>query len=185
MEIDNLKKQVLEDVDPVLKKKKKRRQRRNRILITLQFLAVIAIIAGVFYSFIGISTVDGNSMYPTLHDHNIVLYTRHNKEYKSGDIVALNRPNGEVYVKRIIAVSGDTVNVQRGKVYVNGQEIVTEQAVGVTEAKSDTIKYPLTVGDKEVFVLGDNREISRDSREFGTVKVKAIKGTIRWYMGEF
>lgn len=45
---------------------------------------------------------------------------------------------------------------------------MTEQAIGETNAKSDDITYPLVVDDKQVFVLGDNREISRDSREIGT-----------------
>jgi len=49
---------------------------------------------------------------------------------------------------------------------------------------SDDITYPLVVDDKQVFVLGDNREISRDSREIGTVKIDDIKGRIVWYMGK-
>ena len=69
----------------------------------------------------GISTVDGNSMYPTLHDKDIVIYNRRCKEYKAGDIVAIARPSGEDYVKRVIAVAGDMVNIQDGKVYVNGE----------------------------------------------------------------
>lgn len=132
-----------------------------------------------------ISTVDGESMYPTLHDKNVVIYERHNSEYKAGDIVALDMPNGDVYVKRVIAVAGDTVNIDREKIYVNGEEVTTPQAVGKTEAKSDKITYPLTVEDKQVFVLGDNREVSRDSREIGTVKIKNIKGKIRWSIGIF
>lgn len=185
MELDSIKQKVLEDVDPVMKKKKAKERRKERLIVTLQFFLVIAVIIGLFYFFMGISTVDGDSMYPTLHNQNIVIYTRHNNEYKAGDIVAVDRANGDVYVKRIIAVAGDTVNIQQGKVYVNGEEVKTPQAVGTTEAKSDKIKYPLTVGDKEVFVLGDNREISRDSREIGTVKVKDLKGKIKWSIGKF
>lgn len=185
MEIESIKKKVLEDVDPVMKKKKAKERRKQRLIVTLQFLLVFVVIIGLFYFFMGISTVDGNSMYPTLHDQNIVIYNRHNSEYKAGDIVAIDMPNGDVYVKRVIAVAGDTVNIQQGRVYVNGEEIKTPQAVGKTEAKSDKITYPLTVEDKQVFVLGDNREISRDSREIGTVKIKNIKGKIRWSIGKF
>ena len=93
------------------------------------------------------------------------------------------RPSGEDYVKRVIAVAGDTVNIQDGKVYVNGEEVRYDGEIGTTEKKSSKITYPLRVGDKEVFVLGDNREVSRDSREIGTVKVSDIEGKIEWYMG--
>lgn len=65
----------------------------------------------------GISTVQGNSMYPTLHDQDVVIYKRKNTEYRVGDVVAIKRPNGEEYVKCIVAVAGDTVNIQNGKIY--------------------------------------------------------------------
>ena len=185
MEIESIKQKVLEDVDPVMKKKKAKERRKQRLIVIMQFLLVFVVIIGLFHFFIGISTVDGESMYPTLHDKNVVIYERHNSEYKAGDIVALDMPNGDVYVKRVIAVAGDTVNIDREKIYVNGEEVTTPQAVGKTEAKSDKITYPLTVEDKQVFVLGDNREISRDSREIGTVKIKNIKGKIRWSIGIF
>lgn len=184
MEIDAIKKKVLEDVDPESRRKKKKEMRIQRLIVTLQFLGVIAVVVLVFYMLMGISTVDGNSMYPTLHDKNIVVYNRRCKEYKAGDIVAIDRPDGEEYVKRIVAVAGDMVNIQDGKVYVNGEEEAYSGPIGVTEEKSSEITYPLTVGDKEVFVLGDNREVSKDSREIGTVKLSDIKGKIVWYMGE-
>lgn len=97
--------------------------------------------------------------------------------------MAIARPSGEDYVKRVIAVAGDTVNIQDGKVYVNGEEVRYDGEIGTTEKKASKITYPLRVGDKEVFVLGDNREVSRDSREIGTVKVSDIEGKIEWYMG--
>ena len=142
---------------------------------------IVILLFGVIFN---ISVVNGNSMYPTLHDQDVVIYKRKNTEYRVGDVVAIKRPNGEEYVKRIVAVAGDTVNIQNGRIYVNGEELVTEQAIGETNAKSDDITYPLVVEDKQVFVLGDNREISRDSREIGTVKIDDIKGRIVWYMGK-
>ena len=183
MDMDTIKRKVLEDVDPEIKRQKKREIRIQRLIVALQLVAVIIAVGVVFYMLMGMATVSGESMYPTLHDKDIVIYKRHTVEYKPGDIIAINRPDGEEYVKRIIAVPGDTVNIQNGNVYVNGEKVVTEDALGKTEAKSDEITYPLTVGDKEYFVLGDNREVSRDSREIGTVKESDIKGKITWYIG--
>ena len=158
MDIDDIKKKILEDVDPETKRKRAHERRVQRFVIALQSIAVIIVVLLIFYMLMGISTVQGNSMYPTLHDQDVVIYKRKNTEYRVGDVVAIKRPNGEEYVKRIVAVAGDT--------------------------KSDDITYPLVVDDKQVFVLGDNREISRDSREIGTVKIDDIKGRIVWYMGK-
>ena len=121
MEIDEIKKKVLEDVDPQLRSQKKKEMRRARLVISLQFLALAAVILLVFYLMMGFSTVTGNSMYPTLHDTDIVAYSRLGKEYKPGDVIVFKRSDGEEFVKRVVAVAGDTVNIQLGKVYVKKQ----------------------------------------------------------------
>lgn len=184
MDMDTIKRKVLEDVDPELRRKKIREMRKQRGIVALQFTAIVLLILIIFHIIMGISTVSGQSMYPTLHDGDIIIYKRYNTEYKQGDIVAIKRPDGEEYIKRIIAVAGDTVNIQGGNVYVNGRKIELQQTLGSTEIKSDDITYPLVVGDKEVFVLGDNREVSKDSREIGTVSLDDIKGKIIWYIGK-
>lgn len=183
MDMETIKKKVLEDVDPQLRRKKAREMRLQRLVIGLQFLAIILVIGLVFHIIMGISTVNGQSMYPTLHDGDIVIYQRYNSEYRQGDIIAIKRPDGEEYVKRIVAVAGDTVNIQGGSVYVNGKKLELKTTLGETDAMSDEITYPLVVGDKEVFVLGDNREISKDSREIGTINLSDVKGKIIWYIG--
>ena len=183
MDIDDIMIKVLEDVDPQLLSQKNKVMRRARLVISLQFLALAAVILLVFYLMMGFSTVTGNSMYPTLHDKDIVAYSRLGKEYKPGDVIVFKRSDGEEFVKRVVAVAGDTVNIQSGKVYVNGEEAKFKGTLGKTSRTGNCIEYPVVVEDKEVFVLGDNREISEDSREFGAVKNNDIKGRIIWYLG--
>lgn len=183
MDMETIKRKVLEDVDPEIKRQKKKEMRIQRLIVVVQLLAIIVVVGVLFHLVMGMSTVSGSSMYPTLHDKDMVIYRRHNVEYKLGDVVAIKRPEGEDYVKRIIAVPGDTVNLQNGSVYVNGEKVEIEGTLGRTEEKSDEVTFPLTVGDKEYFVLGDNREISKDSREIGTIKADDIKGKIVWYLG--
>ena len=65
MEIDAIKKKVLEDVDPETRRKKKKEMRIQRLIVTLQFLGIAAVVILIFYILMGISTVDGNSMYRT------------------------------------------------------------------------------------------------------------------------
>ena len=80
--------------------------------------------------------------------------------------------------------AGDTVNIQNGKLYVNGAEEKQEGTLGETlTEENNQVSYPLTVGDDQIFVLGDNREVSDDSRAFGVVDMDDVKGRIVWYMG--
>ena len=95
----------------------------------------------------------------------------------------VERPNDEIFVKRIVAVAGDTVMIEDGKLFVNGKEIQTKQAIGDTIRTGTDISYPYVVPENQVFVIGDNRENSEDSRMFGAVDVDHIKGRIAMYIG--
>lgn len=77
-------------------------------------------------------------------------------------------------VKRIIAIPGDEVDIRDGKVYVNEDELVEDYTKGITYQRE--VQFPLKVGDGEYFVLGDNREVSKDSRSFGVIKKCQIEG---------
>lgn len=77
-------------------------------------------------------------------------------------------------VKRVIGVPGDEIDIRDGKVYVNGNELVEDYIKGVTYPRE--IQFPLKVGEGEYFVLGDNREVSKDSRSFGVIKKSQIEG---------
>ena len=98
--------------------------RKYRAVITLEFVVLIVLIMVLFYALMGISTVQGNSMYPILHSGEKVVYNQRVSDYKAGDVIVLKRPDGEEFVKRIVAVAGDTVNIQNGKLYVNGAEVL-------------------------------------------------------------
>ena len=177
MEIDAIKKKVLEDVDPETRRKKKKEMRIQRRIVTLQFLGIAAVVILIFYILMGISTVDGNSMYPTLHDKDIVIYNRRCKEYKAGDIVAIARPSGEDYVKRVIAVAGDTVNIQDGKVYVNGEEVRYDGEIGTTEKKSSKITYPLRVGERLSGIWEDHNETTEENRNYAGEKTDSSRSS--------
>lgn len=184
MDKTEIKQRVLSDVDPKLRAAKKREQRRTAIITAAEFIGVIVLVVIMFFILMGTSTVDGDSMYPTLHNGDKVIYQRHTSEFRRGDIVAINMDSGEVYVKRVIGLPGDTVNVQHGKVYVNGNEMVVEEAVGETNpTEGSAVTYPYVVLDDEYFVMGDNREVSDDSRNFGAVRDEQIKGKIKSYIG--
>ena len=98
--------------------------------------------------------------------------------YKEGDIVSMRVPSGDFYIKRVMATGDSSVDIYDGKVFVDGSPVPDEYANGVTEEETGAVIYPYKVRDGNVFVLGDNREVSKDSRMFGEVNLRQIKGKI-------
>ena len=79
-----------------------------------KFLLLLIVLLFIFHSVIGFSFIKGYSMQPTLMEGDLVLYIRFNLSYQRGDIVSVKIPSGEYYVKRIIAMEGDTVDLKDG-----------------------------------------------------------------------
>ena len=142
------------------------------------FVVAVAVIFVLFRFIIGISVVGGDSMDPTLKDGDIVVYLRTVRNYEAGQVITMRVPSGDYYVKRIAAKGGDLVELDDGKVYVNGDEYDEDMAHGNTGEETGAVIYPYKVRDGNVFVLGDNREVSKDSRAFGEVNLRQIKGKI-------
>lgn len=124
--------------------------------------------------------VDGASMDQTLEDGQILLlYKLSNIDY--GDIVVLDEEKeGEIIIKRIIGMPGDTVSIKDNTVYVNDEKIEEDYAYGETSDYEE-----ITLGDDEYFILGDNRPISKDSRYFGPVKEDEIIGKVIFRLWPF
>lgn len=124
--------------------------------------------------------VDGASMDQTLEDGQILLlYKLANVDY--GDIVVLDEEKeGEIIIKRIIGMPGDTVSIRDNIIYVNGEEVEEDYAYGETSDYEE-----ITLDDDEYFILGDNRPISKDSRYFGPVKEDEIIGKVIFRLWPF
>ena len=136
--------------------------------------AMIAVI--ILFSFVfRIPTIDGNSMNDTLFNGERVIISNVMYEPKYGDIVVISRnytndsENIERYsmpiIKRVIATEGQTVDIdfEKGIVYVDGKELKEDYTRTPTNLSYD-IKFPVTVKENCVFVMGDNRNDSLDSR---------------------
>lgn len=126
---------------------------------------------------IGISYTSGNSMYPTVKDRTVLVINRL-KEPSRGDIVTIYSDDLHRYLcKRVIGLEGDTVEIKNGVVYLNGEKL--DESFN----KDKTTNGVYEVDTNEVFVMGDNRNNSTDSRELGCLRLDDIKGVCIWNTG--
>ena len=96
---------------------------------------------------------------------------------EKGDVVILREPGSDRrLIKRVVATAGDTIDMRNGQLIINDQPLTESYARGRTESKG--IELPLTIAEGEVFVIGDNREVSIDSRSFGAIPEESIEGKI-------
>ena len=121
--------------------------------------------------------IQGSSMDNTLRDGEIALVTgfdyRFGGKPERGDIVECAFPNRSgTYVKRVIGLPGETVEIVPGAVRINGEALEQD----VTPAWLSRPHPPITLGEDEYYVLGDNRRNSRDSRSVGPVRRRDITG---------
>ncbi len=132
-------------------------------------IIVFSLVSIIFTFFIRDANVVGNSMYETLHDSDKVFLTNFNYTPKSGDIVAINAENmiEKRIIKRVIATEGQTLEIDyaAGKVYVDGVMLEEEYISSFTKRPENEYKFPYVVPDNCIFVMGDNRGISLDSRD--------------------
>ena len=149
----------------------------------VQCLIVALIICVVFFAFfVRIIDVVGTSMNPTLNNSDKMLVSGLFYKPKVGDVVVFKKdeynPN-KALVKRVIAVEGQEINIDfdRGIVYIDGQPVQEDYIAELTKTKEDFIG-PKTVPEGCVFVMGDNRNMSTDSRktEIGMVDTRLILG---------
>jgi len=150
---------------------------------SLLFVILVLALLILFRHVIGLAVVGGDSMLPSFRDGDVVLYSRIHGGCTPGDVISMRVPSGEYYVKRVAAVGGDVVDLRDGTVYVNGHALEESWASGETLEETGAVIYPYTVRPGNVFVLGDNRGVSMDSRAFGEVNLRQVKGKILFRVG--
>jgi signal peptidase I len=153
------------------------------LLVGLAFALAFGIRTFIVEPFI----VPTGSMIPTIQIGNRVLAEKITYRFvrppRYGDIVVFPDPKGEHphLIKRVIATQGQVVDLKNGKVYVDGNALNEPYTHGLpSDPLSTEFTFPYTVPDSSVWVMGDNRTNSGDSRVFGPVAVSKVEGHAVW-----
>lgn len=162
------------------------------VAIGIAVVLIVVIRAFLFVSF----TVDGESMDPTLEDGDRVVVNKfidNFSGYDMDDLIVFNSNIGPAYVKRIIGTEGDTVEMVDKQVYVNGEAVDQDYITHTGDSYLDDFELselPSGDGDNnseaveeipegKLLVLGDNRPVSRDSRDFGLIDEDDVIGKVQ------
>jgi signal peptidase I len=144
------------------------------------FLKAVAFFIICYYWVFQVSVVQGNSMYPLFSTGDILIVDKLSlwfQPIQQGELVVFLYPRdlSKEYLKRVIGCPLDTVKIEDGQVWVNGKELSFPGEIEHQSSTKDGIRTLLTA---EFFVMGDNRPVSQDSRDFGPVPQGYIKGRV-------
>ena len=149
------------------------------------FIVAFIIVGGVYFFLGRPFTVSGASMYPTLHNGDRMVLSKVGAIHRF-DVVILKAPDENVeYIKRVIGMPGDTVEMKSGVLYINDKKVdqpfinteaLAKQTVFMDDFTLESLTGESKVPEGKYFVLGDNRGVSKDSRMIGFIDRSAIEG---------
>jgi signal peptidase I len=165
-------------------------KKKNEVWEWLKAIVIAVLLAGgIRYFVFAPIIVDGHSMMPTLHDHDRMIVNK--LSYKIGqpkrfDIIVFHAEEDKDYIKRVIGLPGDRIEYKNDTLYVNGKAYKEPY---LDEYKKQVIDGPLTepftleeitgketVPEGHLFVMGDNRRYSKDSRHIGFIPMDKVVG---------
>ena len=151
----------------------------EKFIDSIKNLLLLTILLWLFFAFfVGIKMAPNDDMKPKIGAGDILVYYRIAKQPAIQDVIVLKK-NDTDYVGRVVAVPGDTVEITKeGNLVLNGNTLIEDDIYFSTPYYEGYQEYPVKMAADEYFVLSDKREGGEDSRYYGPVKQKEIKGTV-------
>ncbi len=147
-------------------------------ILILHIIIIVAIIWAMFGLVLGAKYAPNNDMSPNIHSGDLLFYYRLGQDYKAQDVIILKKNNTE-YVGRIIAVSGDSVEITEDEeLIINGNKVNETNIYATTPRFEGFTDYPLTLSDGQYFILADSRAGAEDSRYYGIISTSDIMGEV-------
>ena len=157
------------------KAKSQMRSLHFSLLSILIIIVLVWLMLGVVF---GIMKAPSNDMSPRVDYGDLLLYFRFDRKFDVNEVVVINK-NDTIYLGRVIAVGGDTVDItDEDHLIVYGNAIKEPKIYYTTPRYEGYEEFPQTIPEGEYFILVDRREGGEDSRYYGTVKAKEIKGSV-------
>ena len=153
-----------------MEQKEKPKSAMREVAEWILYLGVIVLLSYLIITFVGVRTmVSGHSMEPTLHDRDQLLVDKISYRFREPEryeiiVFPYKYEENTFYIKRIIGLPGETVQIKNGEVYINNK-LLGEEYGAETMLDPGIAADPITLGVDEYFVLGDNRNHSADSRK--------------------
>lgn len=177
--------QEVQDSQKVEKKlKRSEKSVKNYQFFILRLLVLLAVIWVLFFKIIGLTHMPNEDMYPRVDAGDLVLFYRLNQDVRAQDVVVIEKvtpdSGGEksLFISRVVAVEGDTVEISNNRLIVNGNVIMEHNIFYETPVYEGYTQFPMVLGKDECFVLADARQNGTDSRYFGAVQKNEIVGTV-------
>ena len=159
-------------------KKVKKRVKRNLLQLLIKIGIFIAFVFVMFTFILGLKRFTGNNMFPMFKDGDLCFYFRLTDFYLD-DVVVYKNPNGELQLGRIVGLENQEINFPKEGGYTLNDSIPSEYLPYETyKSEYSEIEYPLNIPEGSYFILNDFRSDTKDSREYGVISKKDIKGKV-------